>query len=161
VAQFGSAPVLGTGASSNRGRVARVKVCGKCCTEKDFAEFSKKTSGKDGYQSYCKTCVNIYYKNYYTNNPEEKKRIIRNVKKKRVKMRLEIQKAKSVPCADCQVSYPYYVMDFDHVRGTKKFDVGTATSTKTMKALSEEIAKCEVVCANCHRMRTHKDRLLN
>ena len=67
-----------------------------------------------------------------------------------------IQAAKGKPCADCQVRYPYYVMQFDHIagRGPKLFDLGKAVS-KSPALLIKEIDKCEVVCANCHAARTY------
>lgn len=65
-----------------------------------------------------------------------------------------MQKAKNVPCADCGKSYPYYVMDFDHVRGTKVLRI-SAMQDRKLEVLEEEIAKCDVVCANCHRERTY------
>jgi len=64
--------------------------------------------------------------------------------------------AKDVSCVDCGVKYPPYVMDFDHVRGEKIKDVSDMIQKHTpMSELHAEIAKCEVVCANCHRIRTH------
>jgi hypothetical protein len=46
-------------------------------------------------------------------------------------------------------------MDFDHVRGEKKFNIKQAAQRRLgTRALLEEIAKCELVCANCHRLRT-------
>ena len=63
------------------------------------------------------------------------------------------REAKDVPCADCGIKYPYYVMQFDHVRGVKLFNLGNTNSG--IKKVIEEIAKCEVVCANCHMERTH------
>jgi len=59
------------------------------------------------------------------------------------------------PCVDCKVQYPYYVMDFDHVRGRKHKNVMELVPTLSKKKIDEEIAKCEVVCSNCHRIRTH------
>lgn len=59
------------------------------------------------------------------------------------------------PCVDCKVQYPYYVMDFDHVRGRKQKNVMELVPTLSKKKIDEEIAKCEVVCSNCHRIRTH------
>jgi hypothetical protein len=52
-------------------------------------------------------------------------------------------------------------MDLDHVRGTKEFKVSEAVQAAyayPIKRVFDEIAKCEVVCANCHRVRT-QDRL--
>ena len=75
-------------------------------------------------------------------------------KDRRSHFRRLIQEFKSVPCADCGMSYPYYVMDFDHVRGAKCFNIGTDAKSKSMEAFLAEVAKCDVVCANCHRHRT-------
>ena len=66
-----------------------------------------------------------------------------------------IHAAKDVPCADCGVRYPPYVLDFDHVRGVKECTIGRCLSQSLVK-IETEIAKCEVVCANCHRERTHR-----
>lgn len=59
------------------------------------------------------------------------------------------------PCVDCKINYPYYVMDFDHVRGKKHANVMELVPTLSKKKIDEEIAKCEIVCSNCHRIRTH------
>ena len=63
------------------------------------------------------------------------------------------------PCIDCKVSYPYYVMDFDHVRGVKHKNVSELISTLSKKKIDLEIAKCEIVCSNCHRIRTHMRKM--
>ncbi len=62
--------------------------------------------------------------------------------------------AKSRPCADCGRSFASECMDFDHVRGTKCYTIGSAYRWASMENLVEEIAKCDVVCACCHRTRT-------
>ena len=57
---------------------------------------------------------------------------------------------------DCGVKYPPYVMDFDHRPGEKKsYHIGVMVNRRfTKKRIQEEIDKCDVVCANCHRVRT-------
>lgn len=56
---------------------------------------------------------------------------------------------------DCGNSYPHYVMDFDHVRGIKCFNIGaTPNLNPSLERLMAEIAKCDLVCSNCHRIRT-------
>lgn len=61
------------------------------------------------------------------------------------------------PCADCGQKYPYYVMDFDHRDKEQKVaDVSKLLRVKGTVAVFDEIEKCDVVCANCHRMRTHR-----
>ena len=51
------------------------------------------------------------------------------------------------PCMDCGINYPYYVMDFDHVRGKKHKNVMELIPTLSKKKIDEEIAKCELVCS--------------
>jgi hypothetical protein len=68
----------------------------------------------------------------------------------------KIKVAKARPCADCNIEYPHYVMDFDHVRGKKVGNVSTmAHALRPWKLIEQEIAKCDVVCSNCHRERTY------
>jgi hypothetical protein len=75
------------------------------------------------------------------------------------KKRAEIHRLKEVPCADCGKEFPYYVMDFDHREGEiKLFSIGNRTTLSGDKLMAE-IAKCDIVCANCHRIRTHERRL--
>jgi hypothetical protein len=71
-------------------------------------------------------------------------------------MRAIAHEAKDVPCADCGWSYPYYVMTFDHVRGKKEHAISRMIQHPVKgaeQALREEIAKCDVVCMNCHALR--------
>ena len=61
----------------------------------------------------------------------------------------------SKPCSDCNIYFPYYVMDFDHVDG-KSFNISRHRHhTKMLETVKKEIQKCELVCSNCHRVRTH------
>lgn len=65
-----------------------------------------------------------------------------------------VRDSRTRPCQDCGGTFPWYVMEFDHVRGQKKFSIARATS-RGINQVREEIAKCEVVCANCHAARTY------
>ena len=58
------------------------------------------------------------------------------------------------PCVDCQESDPL-VLEFDHL-GDKAFCVSHGFSGRNWQAILDEIAKCDVVCSNCHRRRTAK-----
>jgi len=73
-------------------------------------------------------------------------------------MRLVLDDIKlSSGCIDCGYNEHAEALDFDHVKGQKKFNV-SIISTRSLESLMEEIAKCEVVCANCHRVRTKQRR---
>ena len=56
------------------------------------------------------------------------------------------------PCTDCGVVYPYYVMDYDHLED-KTMIISQLVNRGSMAALARELKKCEIVCANCHRIR--------
>jgi len=63
---------------------------------------------------------------------------------------------KDEPCEDCGVRYQPWQMDFDHLPGEEKlFEIGQGLG-RTRESLSAEIAKCDLVCANCHRDRTYQ-----
>ncbi len=67
-----------------------------------------------------------------------------------------IQKAKLKPCTDCGQSFPPECMDFDHRQGEAKLFNLSGMRTRKRTDLALEIAKCDVVCACCHRIRTRK-----
>lgn len=63
---------------------------------------------------------------------------------------------KSAPCVDCGVQYLPCVMEFDHVRGQKAMGISEMVQGHfSLEDIDNEVAKCELVCANCHRIRTH------
>lgn len=63
---------------------------------------------------------------------------------------------KHKPCADCKGWFEPCQMDWDHVRGNKVSGVSNIRSLKNKRKLLDEIGKCELVCASCHRLRTFK-----
>jgi len=65
-----------------------------------------------------------------------------------------VAQAKDRPCTDCGGIFHYSVMEFDHLPQYKKLFQLSQWEGWTKKEIKAEIAKCEVVCANCHRMRT-------
>lgn len=64
------------------------------------------------------------------------------------------------PCADCKVNYPHYVMDFDHIGDDKVADISVLCArAASLEKIQAEIDKCELVCSNCHRIRTFTRKL--
>lgn len=57
-------------------------------------------------------------------------------------------------CMDCGYNAHPAALEFDHVSGTKLFNIGEQVGKRSREKLWEEIAKCDVVCANCHNIRT-------
>jgi hypothetical protein len=90
---------------------------------------------------------------YYLENKRKYREASR--KKNNLIRRKIIELKTGKKCKDCGIKYPYYVMDFDHIKGEKKFNIGNSVSNMTMKTFLEEVEKCEIVCSNCHRHRTY------
>jgi hypothetical protein len=70
-----------------------------------------------------------------------------------------LAKLRDVPCLDCGQRFPFYVMQFDHRDpAQKRYTVSQMVSRSGTKTILEEVAKCDIVCANCHRDRTYRRR---
>jgi hypothetical protein len=132
-------------------------VCYKCDKTKDAEEFHKDRSRKYGYSNLCKDCD---YNKRSANLVEDK--VVR--REMRIKegrgsqyskqTQEKIKALKSVPCMDCKNTYPVYCMDFDHRDpSVKKFNISKWRAYSAFDVV-EEVAKCDVVCSNCHRTRT-------
>lgn len=87
----------------------------------------------------------------------QKEKATERLRDRRSQRRKLIQEAKSnKACVDCGEKYPYWIMQFDHL-GDKLFTIGDTRASRglALDKIREEIAKCDVVCANCHANRTH------
>lgn len=124
--------------------------CPKCERDLPLDAFQRaKNRSKYGIYGYCTECQ------------ATKLREIHNQKREQARLYLaEIREA--TPCADCDVNYPYFVMDFDHRVGEDKIaavSVMVRRFAGSLEKIRAEVAKCDIVCANCHRARTHYRRL--
>lgn len=130
-----------------------MKTCSKCREIKSTTEFNRNAGRKDGLQTFCRDCSKSEYKKYYQGNPKEKDRLIKSNKVSNAKKLEWLRSLKDIPCKDCGQTFPPYVMDFDHL-GDKEFGIASYYIRYGREKLIKEMAKCEVVCANCHRIRT-------
>lgn len=94
-----------------------------------------------------------YESNLIIKQHRQRKFSIRQIERDR-----RINELKSKPCTDCGHAFPPECMDFDHVKGKKIIKISTHRMYHRWETLLKEIAKCELVCANCHRIRTKKRR---
>jgi hypothetical protein len=65
-----------------------------------------------------------------------------------------LDELRSVPCADCNVQYPPWAMDFDHRDPDRKTSGVSRLVGHGRRRLLAEVELCDIVCANCHRSRT-------
>jgi hypothetical protein len=94
-----------------------------------------------------------YHRAYYAAHKEAFRRKRR---KYELGLRQIILEAKRRPCVDCGGTWDPLVMEFDHCRGVKRFNLGDFQGARRhgREAVLKEIQKCEVVCPTCHRIRT-------
>ena len=136
-------------------------VCTNCGVEKHRDEFYRRTQG--GLHRQCKTCIivqnvarvqadtvprNAYMRGYL-------KDVRSGVRRNAAAEFLRAEKAK--PCMDCGQCFSPECMQFDHVRGVKVLALGNM-KTYGLEKVKAEVAKCELVCSNCHAIRTHQRR---
>jgi hypothetical protein len=127
------------------------KQCAKCKTELPLTNFYKSSKSKDGHQTWCKNCSKNNRIQYYKDNKEREDK--RN-KEWEVKRREWLASLKDKPCTDCGNKYHFSAMHWDHLpEHNKKFNVSLMWH-KSEQQILNEIAKCELVCANCHAYRT-------
>lgn len=138
------------------------RACSKCKIKKPVSTgFHRDSSKKSGYSSQCKTCKEAGKKQARLTETgarkesEKQRRYIANRNRKKREYVRELKD--NTPCKDCGKSFSYYAMEFDHT-GKKKFNIslGMSSSYVSMAQLKAEIAVCDLVCAICHRERTHK-----
>ena len=98
-----------------------------------------------------------YMKRWYQQNKETHIAYVRAWNAKNTAaIRETVERLKDVPCPDCGQRFPAECMDFDHLKD-KFFEISAAASggrRLSIQRVMEEIKKCEVVCSNCHRVRT-------
>lgn len=135
-----------------------MKFCNNCKQSKAFTEFSAK--GKK-LQSHCKVCQRKRSQTWYSKNKEIRRATLNaRCKKLAAEAREWVDAYKTAhPCVDCNKYYHPWQMDFDHLTD-KLFNISRAVKDgQTLARIKEEIGKCELVCANCHRNRTYFRRV--
>lgn len=141
-----------------------MKKCSKCGFSKALSEFYQRKKHRTGeYYERCKECFKQRGRIYYHQNHERQLYLAKLRKKRYIQEREKwLSVIKDKPCIDCGTKYPPYVMDFDHKDGeTKVASISwlARRNTSSFFKIKQEIEKCDLVCANCHRQRTH-DRIL-
>lgn len=131
-----------------------MKPCSRCKNEKELSEFRKETKSPDGHSRWCRECFAEYERERYQNGDR--------VRKEANKAR-SIEKNKQAlweylfinPCVDCGNSDPR-VLEFDHKDEFTKSHNVSEMFQYSWSRIMDEINKCDVRCANCHRIRTQE-----
>lgn len=161
------------------------KICRRCKEPKALDAFSNSAREKDGRNPYCRPCIAVMGK---ANRDAHPKQPISSAEKRRRRTEKglprysENERAQNYArtirkrkrnaawvrafkvehgCADCGYNADHYALHFDHLPGKGKS--GNVSSmianNQSLQRIQEEIAKCEVVCANCHAGRTARRKI--
>jgi hypothetical protein len=131
-----------------------MRKCGRCKSRKPVDDFAWRRKAREQRDNYCRPCRAEYKQEHYAAN---RQRYIDSAQRRRravVAERIEFLVAylREHPCVDCGETDPV-VLEFDHLRD-KKFSIAKGWRDHEWQSVLDEMAKCEVVCANCHRRRT-------
>jgi hypothetical protein len=119
--------------------------------KKSHEEFHRWYKG-DGYQPWCKACRKEYDAAYFQANKHRRKPRRRD---ENDAFRRWYAGLKAGPCQDCGGTFAPGAMHWDHRPGENKIaDVGWLATRRNRQRILDEIAKCDLVCANCHAVRT-------
>lgn len=141
------------------------RLCTKCGKPGEFSR-----NGRGGWHRQCKQCVRTASRAHYLRTTTVVRRNdgrsrAPGFSKKYFREKVLAHHAflatyKDRPCLDCGCEFPSSCMDFDHVRGEKVASIACMKNWSRDRLLVE-VAKCDLVCANCHRIRTANRRSAN
>ena len=128
-----------------------MKYCKKCDNHYPLTKehWHKRTRSKDGFETYCKSCVQKASLINWDNNRE---RYSEGVKQRKLLKSQKLNEYKNnCSCKKCGESRNH-LLDFHHIDPTKKkFGVASGPHNHSWKDIKNEIKKCIVLCSNCHR----------
>jgi hypothetical protein len=139
-------------------KISYKKTCSKCKIKKNKEDFNTNSRKADGLQTFCKSCSSALSKEYYKLRSPI---LIEMINKRRLDRRIELQNIVANylidnPCVDCGES-DLRTLDFDHLRDKIKNVSQMIKDGAAVESVKAEISKCQVRCANCHRIKTSID----
>jgi hypothetical protein len=128
--------------------------CGRCGELKPESDFCWRRKHRGQRDNYCRPCRAAYKHEHYA---KHRARYVANAMRRKNAIAAEraaylVEFFRERGCSDCGELDPL-VLEFDHL-GDKSFDIARGVRNHSWPAVLAEIAKCDVVCANCHRRRT-------
>ncbi len=128
------------------------KKCSRCRKQKRLKEFHKGCN-KLGCSAYCKLCQREY-DTVRHKRPDIRRRTNESDRLVRVERNAWLREFKKKPCKDCGGKFHHSAMHWDHLPQFKKrANVSSLVKHNSKAVVLKEIAKCELVCSNCHAIR--------
>lgn len=129
-----------------------VRRCQRCKEEKPLDAYHRSKGRYLGRAYVCKACKTAEAK-----TPEFREKHRAKSAERYARAREIFYALKDRPCLDCGGRFPHYVMEFDHPnRDIKTGTISQMAMAGITQRFLDEIAKCDLICSNCHRIRTRR-----
>jgi hypothetical protein len=109
--------------------------------------------------------MNTYHNEWYHKNKHRLRDGRRELNRDQYRLRKELIIAEKIRRGSCEICLlectieNHVCFDFDHIdQGTKEFNIGDSRSGKAIVAIQKEMAKCRLVCRNCHAIHTYTEQ---
>lgn len=110
-----------------------MRKCPRCKSEKDISDFYKRRN-KEGNSTYCKKCS------------------IEQTLERQRRFKEQCVEYKGGKCENCGYNKYIGAIEFHHMDPSQKdFSIANARLTSFSDRVKEELDKCKILCANCHR----------
>jgi 5-methylcytosine-specific restriction endonuclease McrA len=142
-----------------------MKTCSKCNIQKSENEFFYQDKHAKKLHAQCKVCYighrrKTWEEHYHKYGSKYRERALERNRKYKVIRRMQLLEYLSdKSCAICGINDPR-VLEFDHIDpATKSFGIAQGlSSTLNWETILDEISKCQILCANCHKIKTAKQQ---
>lgn len=123
-----------------------MRICTPCNIE--YEDYGQRAS-------ICRPCKQVYDREYHAKrSPDQKARKLALQKKRQIENRQFLYNYLLLhPCVTCGEADPV-VLEFDHIDQATKSSAVSIMVDHSLKSIKAEIAKCRVLCANCHKRHT-------
>ena len=128
----------------------KTKKCSRCKARRSVSEFNKNATRKDGVVEACKKCTRIYGKKHYLEN---KAYYINKAKQATDRLKFRVMEIKArAGCLHCNERHPACLLFHHRNPDEKLFTICDSVfgAGQAWNKIEAEIAKCDILCANCH-----------
>lgn len=124
-----------------------IKICTKCKKEKSLSEFY--VCKRDGVMAQCKDCQKVRSAKYHKENKKLACAATKRYKDRNKKFYKEYKKG--LKCQICGENHSACLIFHHRNPNEKEFMIANSVTRMSIKCLMKEVAKCDVLCANCHK----------
>lgn len=133
----------------------QTKICSKCHQKLPIDKFTLNKTRKDGHQTFCIDCQQIYQKQHYKKH--KTRYLSKNQKQKKTIKAWWCNYKNTLKCERCGENH-IYCLDFHHLNQSKKeYNISSMIYRYGRKTVLKEIEKCIVLCKNCHAKEHHRE----